>query len=68
MALTFVAGSRRFVLSGADVQRYPGSTLHRLLDTVDVQNGPLTLQVTNVPGSPLATWPGAVEVTVAVYK
>lgn len=68
MALTFVAGSRRFELSGADVQRYPGSTLHRLLDTIDVDDGPVTLQVDNVPDSPLATWPGAVEVTVAVYK
>ena len=68
MALTFAAGDRTLTLSHDDIKRRPGSLLHSLTSSVSSKDGPVTLRVDDLPGSPFASWPAALEVTAALYK
>jgi len=68
MALRFVYGANTFTLGTQDLERYPGSLLHSLVTSLDHVDEPVSLRVDQLSGSPLATWPAALEATIALYK
>jgi hypothetical protein len=68
MALTLLHSKQASTLRLEDLQRYPKSSLASMVSSVSAQDGPVTLKLDELPDSPLAGWPEAVNITTALYR
>jgi hypothetical protein len=68
MALTLLHSKQASTLRLEDLQRYPKSSLAGMVSSVAAQDGPVTLKLDELPGSPLAGWSEAVNITTALYR
>jgi hypothetical protein len=68
MALTLLHSKQASTLKLEDLQRHPKSSLTSMVSSVAAKDGPVTLKLDELPDSPLAGWPEAVNITTALYR